>query len=119
MVLSTAAGTTAPERVMGFRTDEDCEEFFAACSTSRCWSVWKSREIPVLDHRRRAEFALLMRIKDPLKQWKTSPMDLESCRRWEICWHQPAGITLVDRRRGRQEAGATQLHPSPAPTNPL
>jgi polyphosphate kinase 2 (PPK2 family) len=24
-----------------------------------------------------------MRIKDPLKQWKLSPMDLESRRRWE------------------------------------
>jgi polyphosphate kinase len=25
----------------------------------------------------------LMRIRDPLKQWKLSPMDLESRRRWE------------------------------------
>jgi len=25
----------------------------------------------------------LMRIHDPLKQWKLSPMDLESRRRWE------------------------------------
>ena len=25
-----------------------------------------------------------MRIKDPLKQWKLSPMDLESRRRWEL-----------------------------------
>ena len=26
----------------------------------------------------------LMRIHDPLKQWKLSPMDLESRRRWEL-----------------------------------
>jgi len=26
----------------------------------------------------------LMRIRDPLKQWKLSPMDLESRRRWEL-----------------------------------
>ncbi len=25
-----------------------------------------------------------MRIRDPLKQWKLSPMDLESRRRWEL-----------------------------------
>ena len=28
-------------------------------------------------------FRFLMRINDPLKQWKLSPMDLESRRRWE------------------------------------
>ena len=28
-------------------------------------------------------FRFLMRIHDPLKQWKLSPMDLESRRRWE------------------------------------
>ena len=38
----------------------------------------------------------LMRIHDPLKQWKLSPMDLESRRRWERytrpkrkCWNAP------------------------------
>src|ERR1700749_3877547 len=29
------------------------------------------------------EFRFNMRIHDPLKQWKLSPMDLESRRRWE------------------------------------
>ena len=28
-------------------------------------------------------FRFMMRIHDPLKQWKLSPMDLESRRRWE------------------------------------
>jgi polyphosphate kinase 2 (PPK2 family) len=29
------------------------------------------------------EFRFTMRIRDPLKQWKLSPMDVESRRRWE------------------------------------
>jgi polyphosphate kinase 2 (PPK2 family) len=29
------------------------------------------------------QFRFLMRIHDPLKQWKLSPMDVESRRRWE------------------------------------
>ncbi len=32
---------------------------------------------------RRQEFRFLCRTHDPLKQWKLSPMDLESRRRWE------------------------------------
>ena len=30
------------------------------------------------------QFRFMMRIHDPLKQWKLSPMDLESRRRWEL-----------------------------------
>ena len=65
----------------------------------------------------------LMRIHDPLKQWKLSPMDLESRRRWEDYTkakevmlertHIPEA-PLVGRRGRRQEAGAAQLHPPPA-----
>ena len=29
------------------------------------------------------QFRFTMRIKDPLKQWKLSPMDVESRKRWE------------------------------------
>ncbi len=29
------------------------------------------------------QFRFMMRIKDPMKQWKLSPMDVESRRRWE------------------------------------
>jgi polyphosphate kinase len=57
------------ERVMGFCTEADCEEFF------RRW-------FSITDDEQNLRF--LMRIKDPLKQWKLSPMDLESRRRWEL-----------------------------------
>jgi len=33
--------------------------------------------------RREQELRFRCRIHDPLKQWKLSPMDLESRRRWE------------------------------------
>jgi polyphosphate kinase 2 len=59
------------ERVMGFCTEDEYEEFF--------------RSVPefekMLDDEQHARF--LGRIHDPLKQWKLSPMDLESRRRWE------------------------------------
>jgi polyphosphate kinase 2 (PPK2 family) len=51
------------ERVMGFCTEEEVEEFF--------------RSVPEF------ELRFLGRIYDPMKQWKFSPMDLESRRRWE------------------------------------
>ena len=36
-----------------------------------------------------------MRIHDPLKQWKLSPMDLESRRRWEL--YTKAKETMLER----------------------
>ncbi len=59
------------------------------------------------------QFRFMMRIHDPLKQWKLSPMDMESRRRWEQYTkakeamlertHIPGGA-VVGRRSGRQEA---------------
>jgi polyphosphate kinase len=37
----------------------------------------------------------LMRIHDPLQQWKLSPMDLESRRRWEL--YTKAKEEMLDR----------------------
>ena len=65
----------------------------------------------------------LMRIHDPLKQWKLSPMDLESRRRWEE--YTKAKEEMLERTHipearwwvvagGRQEARAAQLHRPPA-----
>ncbi len=74
------------ERVMGFCSDDDLEEFFRSVpefekmlvrSGIRIIKYWFS----VSDDEQEARF--LSRIKDPLKQWKLSPMDLESRRRWE------------------------------------
>jgi len=74
------------ERVMGFCTDDEYEEFFRSVpefekmlvrSGIRLIKYWFS----ITDDEQYLRF--LSRIHDPLKQWKLSPMDLESRRRWE------------------------------------
>ncbi|MEO6018061.1 MAG: polyphosphate kinase 2 [Polaromonas sp.] len=74
------------ERVMGFCTDEQYEEFFRtvpefekmlARSGIQLIKYWFS----ISDEEQHSRF--LGRMHDPLKQWKLSPMDLESRRRWE------------------------------------
>jgi len=75
------------ERVMGFCTDEQVEAFFQTVpgfenmlinSGIQLIKYWFS----LSDEEQEARF--LGRIHDPLKQWKLSPMDLESRRRWEL-----------------------------------
>jgi polyphosphate kinase len=74
------------EKVMGFCTAEEYEEFFRSVpefermlvrSGIRLLKYWFS----ITDEEQYLRF--LGRIHDPLKQWKLSPMDLESRRRWE------------------------------------
>ncbi len=75
------------ERVMGFCSEDDVEEFFRSVpefermlvrSGIRLIKYWFS----ITDEEQHLRF--LGRIHDPLKQWKLSPMDLESRRRWEF-----------------------------------
>src|SRR5690242_14449607 len=74
------------EHVMGFCTPDEYEEFFRSVpefermlvrSGIRLLKYWFS----ITDEEQHVRF--LGRIHDPLKQWKLSPMDLESRRRWE------------------------------------
>jgi polyphosphate kinase 2 len=74
------------ERVMGFCSDDDVEEFFRTVPDLELMLVrsgiilvkyWFS----ISDEEQHRRFQA--RITDPLKQWKLSPMDLESRRRWE------------------------------------
>lgn len=74
------------ERVMGFCTDAQYEEFFQSVpefermlvrSGIRLVKYWFS----ITDDEQHARF--MSRIYDPLKQWKLSAMDLQSRRRWE------------------------------------
>lgn len=74
------------ERVMGFCDDEEYEDFFVTVpefekmlvrSKIHLIKYWFS----ISD--KEQEMRFLSRIKDPLKQWKLSPMDLESRRKWE------------------------------------
>ena len=74
------------ERVMGFANAEQVEEFLKDTpefermlvrSGIRLIKYWFS----ITDEEQQLRF--LMRIHDPLKQWKLSPMDLQSRVRWE------------------------------------
>ena len=74
------------ERVMGFAAPEQVEQFFRDVpafermlvgSGIRLIKYWFS----IADEDQQLRF--LIRIHDPLKQWKLSPMDLQSRVRWE------------------------------------
>ena len=74
------------ERVMGFANPEQVEQFFQDVpdfermlvrSGIRLIKYWFS----ITDEEQQLRF--MMRIHDPLKQWKLSPMDLQSRVRWE------------------------------------
>jgi polyphosphate kinase 2 len=73
------------EHVMGFCTDEQYRTFLKLCPTVEKYitdagiiliKYWL--EVGQKEQQRRFE----ARLKDPLRQWKLSPMDLESFRRW-------------------------------------
>jgi polyphosphate kinase 2 len=75
------------ERVMGFCSEADCEEFFRTVPEFegmlvRSGIILLKYWFSITDQEQNMRF--LMRIHDPLKQWKLSPMDLESRRRWEL-----------------------------------
>jgi polyphosphate kinase 2 len=74
------------ERVMGFCSDEEYEEFFRSVPEFERMLVRSGITVlkywfSITDDEQHLRF--LGRIHDPLKQWKLSPMDLESRRRWE------------------------------------
>ena len=73
------------ERVMGFCTDEEYEDFMRSCpefermlvrAGIRLVKYWFS----VSDEEQERRFQ--KRLEDPTKRWKLSPMDLESRKRW-------------------------------------
>lgn len=74
------------ERVMGFATDDEVDQFFhdvpefermLTRSGIRLIKYWFS----ITDQEQQLRF--MMRIHDPIRQWKLSPMDLQSRIRWE------------------------------------
>ena len=74
------------EHVMGFCTDEEYAEFFNSTPEFerllvRSGIILIKYWFSITDDEQHLRF--MMRIHDPLKQWKLSPMDLESRRRWE------------------------------------
>jgi polyphosphate kinase 2 len=74
------------EKVMGFCTEDEYEEFFRTVPEFekmlvRSGIVLIKYWFSITDDEQHLRFE--MRIRDPLKQWKLSPMDLESRRLWE------------------------------------
>src|SRR5262245_17110609 len=74
------------ERVMGFCSEADVEEFFRSVPEFERMLVRSGITLikywfSITDDEQ--QFRFQMRIHDPLKQWKLSPMDVESRRRWE------------------------------------
>ncbi len=74
------------ERVMGFCTEEEVEQFMATVPEFEKMLVDSGIQIikywfSITDEEQHVRFQ--SRIHDPLKQWKLSPMDLESRKRWE------------------------------------
>jgi polyphosphate kinase 2 len=73
------------ERVMGFCTDEEYQEFLRSCPEFermliRSGIILIKYWFSVSDDEQESRFQA--RIEDPTKRWKLSPMDLESRSRW-------------------------------------
>jgi len=86
------------EKVMGFCTDAEYEEFFRSVPEFermlvRSGIILIKYWFSITDTEQNRRF--LARIHDPLKQWKLSPMDLESRRRWEA--YTQAKETMLER----------------------
>lgn len=86
------------ERVMGFCNDADVEEFFRSAPEFERMLVRSGVTLikywfSITDEEQNLRFQ--MRIQDPLKKWKLSPMDLESRRRWEL--YTKAKETMLER----------------------
>ena len=93
------------EKVMGFCTDEEYEEFFRDVPEFERMLVRSGMHLikywfSISDEEQ--QFRFHCRIHDPLKQWKLSPMDLESRRRWEE--YTKAKETMMER---------THIHEAP------
>jgi polyphosphate kinase 2 len=74
------------EKVMDFCSEEEYEEFFRTVPEfekmlTRSGIILIKYWFSITDDEQEMRFK--MRIHDPLKQWKLSPMDMESRRRWE------------------------------------
>ncbi|AHC99734.1 polyphosphate kinase 2 [Leisingera methylohalidivorans] len=74
------------ERVMGFASDDQVDQFFQDVPEFermlvRSGIILLKYWFSITDEEQQLRF--MMRIHDPMKQWKLSPMDLESRIRWE------------------------------------
>ena len=119
------------ERVMGFCSEKQYRRFLEICPVVEKYIVdggiilikfWL--EVGKKEQERRFE----ARIDDPMRQWKLSPMDVESWTRWyDYSRARDAMLEATDtelravvhRALGRQEAGPPELHCASAEPDPL
>lgn len=86
------------EKVMGFCNDEEYEEFFRSVPEfekmlGRSGIILIKYWFSITDDEQHLRF--MMRIHDPLKQWKLSPMDLDARILWEQ--YTKAKETMLER----------------------
>ena len=86
------------EKVMGFCSEDEYEEFFRSVPEFekmliRSGIILIKYWFSITDDEQHLRF--MMRIHDPLKQWKLSPMDMESRRLWEH--YTKAKETMLER----------------------
>ena len=119
------------ERVMGFCTDEEYEEFLRTCpqferELVRSGIILIKYWLSVSDEEQERRFQA--RIDNPAKRWKLSPMDLEARARWVdyaeakdemFAYTDIQESAVVRRRRRRQEGGAAEPDQPPAEPDPL
>ena len=118
------------EYVMGFIDERQHKHFLAVCPTAERYivdagitliKIWL--EVGQEEQERRFN----ARINDPLRQWKLSPMDVESYRRWYAYsrarpYAQRDGYEvrpLAHRAHRQQAAGKAQLYFTHPCSNPL
>ena len=110
------------ERVMGFCTEEEYQEFLRSCPEFekmliRSGIILIKYWFSVSDEEQERRFQA--RIDDPTKRWKLSPMDLESRSKWveysrgerhHVRLHRHQAIAVECGQRRRQEARAPERH---------
>ena len=119
------------ERVMGFCTEHEYEEFMRSCPEFEHMLVRSGIQLikywfSVSDEEQERRFQA--RVHDPMRRWKLSPMDLESRARWvdysrakdEMFRYTDIKTRALVGRQGRRQAPrAAQLHRPPALDGPL
>jgi len=95
------------ERVMGFASDDEVGAFFRTVPELERMRLRSGVQLlkygfSITDDAQQLRF--LGRNNAPLKQWKLSPMDLETPRRWEAC--TVAREAMLERKQHRRDAEA-------------
>ena len=119
------------ERVMGFCTEEEYQEFMRSCPEFermlvRSGIILIKYWFSVSDAEQERRFQA--RLDDPMRRWKLSPMDLDGARALggllarqgrDVHAHRHQAGAVVRRERRRQAPRAAELHRAPALDDPL